>query len=164
VSTKAKKRAYSIAMYAHRRSRGICIECGQQSKGAARCESCTEREKSRQRKYRSSLKHRTRHAANNARIRKQWRAAGRCCFCGKPANGRAMCEYHRLKGIAANRAWRARNRARGASTTIEVVYIEHELVVNQPPPGWTVEADIAEEMLALSELTLMRKLSQEAHV
>lgn len=27
-----------------------------------------------------------------------------------------------------------------------------ELPANEPPPGWTVEEDIREEMLALSEL------------
>lgn len=30
--------------------------------------------------------------------------------------------------------------------------------ITPPPPGWTLQADIAEELLALSELTLMRKL------
>jgi hypothetical protein len=164
VSPKAKKREYSMAVYTQRRLLGLCVECSRPSRVTARCPSCAEREKDRQKRYRRSPKHRERKAANDAQLRKRWRASGRCCFCGKPANGRAMCEYHRLKGIAANRAWRARNRNRPRPTTIEVVYVEHELVVNQPPPGWTVEADIAEEYLALSELTLMRKISQEAHV
>lgn len=51
-------------------------------------------------------------------------------------------------------------RAAAGTEREEATYAELRaaLHVNEPPPGWTVEEDIREELLAESELVAMRKV------
>lgn len=127
-----------------------CTHCARKTDGVhKRCPRCLEL-------HRIGEKRRLRH-----RVQTATRKATRDRFVG-------MLPLDRLWKAAKDQAIGVKDsvsgddcRARKVSRVFEAKLRDAGLVVanvNEPPPGWTVEEDIREELLAESELVAMRKV------
>ena len=99
--------AAQSALYAARKTAGLCPECGAAlaplvAWGKPRCPECHEALRARARRYNASPAGKARSVRHMARMYAERRASGACVDCGAPAEvGKARCEPH----LAAHSEW-----------------------------------------------------------
>ncbi len=97
-------RIYMVNRYRDRRSRGLCVRCGEKSDGFAHCPRCREIFRAFQKRYR-----RRKGQAWLQTMRAHWRKQGRCSRCGRvPKPGRKKCSLCLAKDKEHLRRWRER--------------------------------------------------------
>lgn len=175
----AKKRAYAKRTYDERKLRQVCVWCEAelQDGDSVTCGTCTARDLNGKRRRGQTPRGRKLAAARSERDRTKRMSRGQCMYCTKPrVDGHRMCVAHRNKHRAAQRTYRARKAgvvaparqlelagvlAVAVGPRMPMKRAPHKIltpIVVTAPPGWTLEADIREELLALSELVALRKV------
>jgi hypothetical protein len=96
------QQAWERKYYRSHRSQGLCVNCGEESGGFARCPRCREKQRAHQGRYR-----RSKGAAWQRTLRAEWRKQGRCPRCGRvPEPGLKKCPQCLAKDREHLRQWR----------------------------------------------------------
>lgn len=86
-----------------KRKQGLCIQCGKNSEGKARCKICTKT-------------NRKSNSKSVYKFRLKWKEEGKCMECGKirDGNNKTYCEKHRIAHNKRNKERYLRNKQNGS--------------------------------------------------